>query len=397
MFRVLILFPIMISIIGCDNKDDVEPLGSDAIVSNQINNSEDNNTQDILETTDTDETQYEIRNRVELGPVAYANVKIFTTNREIILYETTTNDNGIYEIDRTKLLENVDSVLSERPSFVLIESTGGIDIDPNDDGIRDESRIEVLGKVKGLVDLNTLLTTSNLSINLLSTVIAEIIEEEITEDKLTNTIINVGASDIDNNGVINNLDILKYQMAEDESNLESELRESILEKIHDNTVSTVIRDIQANYGVINYSYQINDDDTAIIQLSSTTPISYKLNAKKGDLLTSVYESPISLSKNEYLVYRSCNNQGNCSPVSLISFNGREVKPYSSMSVSGEFGYNLNTLNSVMESIGQEIEQYMINQEQISQDYPNSLTELETMILEAETQIEAISSSIEAGL
>ena len=190
-----------------------------------------------------------LSNYVELGPISGASVTIQPLDENYNLYGATTNNNAIYKVDAGLLLENLKGRYPDEnyPTYLLVSATGGYDLDPNDDGVREEGeQVALLGTVRGIIKTETLLNEEEHSINLISTAIAELLSEEqfITEEKIAYIAELLGVDDINSDGKIDNLDVLEYKMSEHQSQAEDILREQFLAAIHNNDNAQLISIIQ---------------------------------------------------------------------------------------------------------------------------------------------------------
>lgn len=272
-------------------------------------------------------------NNVELGPVQGANVAISTLDGQQFLYSTVTDENGKYTIDVNEFEKNLRS-LTVYPNYVLVSATNGLDIDPEDDGDTTNSDpIPVDGTVKGIFKVSTLLNNEDLSINLLSTAIAEILEDKnkIDSEQIAYVAQELGLEDINGDGKIDNQDIYLYRMSEHSSEIEDKLRERFLGAIHNNnetTLQEVTDELREQYNLMFISYVVNGSvaNLTIEHSKKDSQILYKVNAVKNDLFTDIYSSPISLNKNDYIVYKECKDN-RCSTVQIASFDGSEVHQY----------------------------------------------------------------------
>ena len=272
-------------------------------------------------------------NNVELGPVQGANVAISTLDGQQFLYSTVTDENGKYTIDVNEFEKNLRS-LTVYPNYVLVSATNGLDIDPEDDGDTTNSDpIPVDGTVKGIFKVSTLLNNEDLSINLLSTAIAEILEDKnkIDSEQIAYVAQELGLEDINGDGKIDNQDIYLYRMSEHSSEIEDKLRERFLGAIHNNnetTLQEVTDELREQYNLMFISYVVNGSvaNLTIEHSKKDSQILYKVNAVKNDLFTDIYSSPIPLNKNDYIVYKECKDN-RCSTVQIASFDGSEVHQY----------------------------------------------------------------------
>ena len=176
---------------------------------------------------------------IELGPVKGATVSIQALDG-YTLATAITDNNGYFSVNADDLKSSIDGYNAEL-KFVKVVSTGGIDTDPNDDGIIVENeQIEVKGNVSGIVPLATLYETGSYRINFISTAIMTILEDitEISDEQLAYIIKRLGVPDINQDGKINIDDLTAYNISEDSYLAETSLREGFLEYIHSGNKET---------------------------------------------------------------------------------------------------------------------------------------------------------------
>ncbi len=297
------------------------------------------------------------RNFVELGFISGGNVVISSLDGQYNLYSTTTDTQGSYTINTEELSKNIDNYFVERPDYLLVSATGGYDINPQDTEVNETGEvIPLLGTVKGIISTKTLLNEDHLSINLLSTAVAELLKSDsvINEDKLAYMASRIGISDVNNDKKIDNIDIVKYSMVHNSSDAESILRPAFLPAIHQNNTVKLIeitQDLVDKYGLIFMRYEVNGD-TAYINLNpsnTSTHIYYGIDIKKGDLISDIYSESISINKNQYVIYQECNKSNQCSSLQVAAFDGKVVKPYYVRSSSFVYN-NLDDMNVLRNNI-----------------------------------------------
>jgi hypothetical protein len=171
--------------------------------------------------------------QVELGPVKNATISIQDLEGNTLVVSTT-NDQGEFKIDIEELKKAVSSS-TNTIEIVKIVSVGGIDTDPDDDGlfvINEEKSVQ--GTVSGFVPLKTIYEKNGYKINLISTFISDLLKnsESVTLDQILYIANTIGVQDIDNDGQITIEDIIFYDMSQNETLIESELREQYLNYIH---------------------------------------------------------------------------------------------------------------------------------------------------------------------
>jgi len=272
-------------------------------------------------------------NSVELGPVSGSTVVISTIDTKESIYTTITDDKGKYSIDLDLFKSNLNA-LSTYPEYVLVTSTGGVDIDPEDDGDTTNSdSIFVNGSVKGIFKTTTLLNNEDLSINLLSTAVTELIKdkEKIDDEQLAYIIKELGVIDINGDGVVDNQDVYLYKMSEHDSAIEDKLRENYLTAIHtgdDNKIDELNEALATEYNLMFINYTISNGQAYldIEKAKKDTQILYAINAEKDDILNSIYSDSIILSKDDFVVYKECKDDS-CSSIQIASFDGEKLYQY----------------------------------------------------------------------
>ncbi|MCD5380531.1 hypothetical protein LR004_01260 [Candidatus Gracilibacteria bacterium] len=127
---------------------------------------------------------------IELGSVKGASVAIQALDGYTLI-TAITNTDGYFSVDIDELKTAVNRYGSDL-KYVKVISTGGIDTDPNDDGVLIESeQINIQGNVTGIVPLKTLYQAKDYRINFMSTALVDILGEDtdITDEKLQYTFI----------------------------------------------------------------------------------------------------------------------------------------------------------------------------------------------------------------
>ena len=278
--------------------------------------------------TGSSETQTEINNlgMIELGPVRGATVSLQSLNG-ITLTTSITDDNGLFPVDIEVLKSAVERYGSEL-KFVKIVSTGGIDIDPNDDGVTDNGEeLSVNGQVTGIVPLETLYEAKEYRINFISSALVDILDgrQEITEAQLAYIVQRLGVHDINEDGLIDIDDLTSYKIIDDNSVAETNLREGYLEYIHNGNnesqhlfVENLKYDIgfskplvtkKLDYYAVNLS-KTNKDNTIYygIAVDENYP---GFNEYTGEEL--------DLNFNEAIFYQECSPESGCYKLQKIFF------------------------------------------------------------------------------
>lgn len=337
MYKKILSISLLLLLIGCGPDPDPKPV----INSDSGNNGQDIN-QDISQNT----------NKVELGPVVGATVTITTLDGKHKLLTTTTNEKGYYTIDKDLLKANLEN-LKPIPKYLFVTAKGGEDIDPEDDGdTTNSSSISVNGVVKGVFKTSTLLNESDISVNLLTTAVSELLggKGKINDEQIKHIVKKLGIPDINGDGKINNEDIYEYSMSENESKLEDELRKKYLAYIHNgdvNKLENATQEMREKYNLMLVNYTIKNSIAYlnIEKTNSSNKILYALNPKKDDTLNTIYNSSITLKSGEYVAYKEC-NQNKCFTTQIASFDGEKL--YQSFFMKSNFSIfsDIHYMNSL---------------------------------------------------
>jgi hypothetical protein len=303
------------------------------------------------------------------------------------------DNKGKYKIDIDEFKNNLNS-LSIYPEYLLVTATNGVDIDPEDDGdITNSEPVAVEGTVKGVFKTSTLLNNEDLSINLLSTAVSEILKdkEKVDDEQIAYIAKELGVEDINGDGKIDNQDIYLYRMSLHDSEMEDKLRNEFLGAIHENdsnTIEEVTNELKEQYNLMFITYILNGSSASLtIEPSKqNSKILYKINAVKNDLFTDIYTSPIKLNKNDYVVYKECKNN-RCSTLQIASFDGKKIHQYF-LRIS-DFGIykDVEYMNGLRKSI--------ISSSKRSQEIQEEIQNLNNKIKTNQDKINEINSNIES--
>lgn len=263
---------------------------------------------------------------IELGPVKGATVSIQALDG-YTLSTAITDDKGYFSVDTDDLKSSIESYNTDL-KFVKVVSTGGIDTDPNDDGIIVESeQIEVKGNVSGIVPIATLYETSSYRINFISTALMTILEDitEISDEQLAYIIKRLGVPDINQDGKINIDDLTVYNIYEDSSLAETSLRESFLEYIHSGNKETqklFIEELKYEVGFTRPLVTKNNEKYAV-SLSKThteNTIFYGIAIDQNNPSFEQYDGEeLILNYNTAIFYQECSESYGCYKLQKIFF------------------------------------------------------------------------------
>lgn len=252
------------------------------------------------------EVANETYGQLELGPVVGANVSVQTISGFELMSTTTTDDDGTFTVDIDELEAEVSRVGYDR-DIIKFVSFGGIDIDPNDDGISEENEaIPVVGSVTTYAELSTVLSRSGYKINMLGSVVADIVSsaspESITKEYIAEVAKEVGVQDIDGDGVITINDLVFYDMLANESNIEHQLRESYLPSLHSGDNESKVEFVE--------NTRLADSFVKIVDVSSSggTKILSFVTAGDTELRYKVIDSNTDRGAYELSVYSGENVQ-----------------------------------------------------------------------------------------
>jgi len=208
----------------------------------------------------------------------------------------------------------------------------GTDIDPNDDGKIESSKyVQVKGKVVGLVSTSSILNKKRVNINLISTVLAELLakKEILNEETITNVLVQLNMDDVNGDGKVTLEDVVSYRMVEDNTVTEESLRLEYLRYIHegkDNLKQQYIELLQDNTSFVHVKITKLDDEKISVKfepLNKNNTIRYsRITIEKSKKLPNIDNgNSYTLSKNSMIIYQECKNNGTCYKREKIYNNG----------------------------------------------------------------------------
>lgn len=270
---------------------------------------------------------------VELGPVKNATVTIESLDGHFF-QDYITDENGNYTIDIDsikKLINDYDSSIK----YVRITSSGGTDTDPDDDGIIDEDEMKAVnGSVSGIIPIEKLFSDKAQNINLITTAVSNILGNTLsfTDEQIIKVAHELGAEDIDQDGLLTIDDLIYYKMAENESRAESFLRTTLLDHIHQNNavkINEFIKKSKLELSTVN-PVIINQSSTELnIKFSQVTQEHYIQYGLKNDAVNvnfSQYytDDTLTLSKSDVLYYQECSLSEGCYKIQKLFFDGSDI-------------------------------------------------------------------------
>lgn len=299
---------------------------------------------------------------VELGPVVGATIQIYAPSSNILLYSTMTDNDGQYLLDVTKLTDALKQ-LTVKPMFLLVQATEGMDVDPNDDGIRQVNEaVPVKGVVKGIVPTDEFLNNKGVRINLISSAIADLLEgsADITEERISQLALDLGVKDINADGKITSADVYRYEMFTHDSRAKRVLQFSYLSSLHSGDTEKrrqYVEILKDDLNAIRVSIRYADGKAylKLFGLKSTDIVRYSTNGilvKDGNIYSG---GEIALAKDQIVTYQECLTASNtsCFTEQVAYFNGNEVQQYLPLPVGfGNIYKNPEKINQAYQVISQ---------------------------------------------
>lgn len=231
------------------------------------------------------------RHLAALGPLAGAAVTVSPLNQPAaIVGVATTDDTGFFSLFLDEALGNLDN------EWLLVQVTGGLDTDANDDGVRDATPTTNLGTLKMLVRGKTLkeksVATSVLSDVFYRSVQAylDVLPPETLERVLEELAFSALTGDIDGDGFVSYDDILSFNptRATDKAKLAIDYNRvlkpkegdttSLVTKYHTNSMERVPEDVTAIFAGLLTPNLPAPDDMGMLALT--------INTDNGGVVTS---------------------------------------------------------------------------------------------------------------
>ena len=266
---------------------------------------------------------------IQLGYIKGANVTISSLNGYIFQDNLITDENGKYFPDKEKIRKAIDNY-NPSMKFLLITSNGGVDTDPNDDGIIDNNETtEVKGEVKAIVSIEDFFSDKDYTVNLITTAIADIVGDNtnISEEQIIKIAKEIGVEDIDDDGNITMADLVYYNMVDNESRAEAYLRTNHLEQIHDNDIEGIqnfITELKMNQSLIMpiITFSSNSLNVKFKPLNSLNHIEYGIKSDLYDFTYMTYNNEsINLPSNSVLYFKECTSNNECYKVQKVLYDG----------------------------------------------------------------------------
>ncbi len=287
---------------------------------------------------------------ITLGPVKDATVNIYpfqSNYKDYSLFQTTSDNNGKISVD-VSVIEQKISDYGLSPQYLLIVSHGGIDTDPNDDGLSVASEFKtVSSNVFGLAHAANLSSLTKFNVNLISSAMVDFFlgQNELEKEEIETFLTSLGFTDQDNNGVINLDDVIHYDMIQDESTVEDTLRTLYLDYIHSGDQvmqELVLTNLTERKGVYRIKTPFQNEHRIDIEIYPKHDQG-QLEYYYADNSSSVIKNEdtryitISLNTGEGIYFREC-LEDNCGKYELMYYDGSRIKKGSIPLQSVSHGY-----------------------------------------------------------
>lgn len=319
-------------------------------------------------------------NYIELGFVSDSEVSILSVDGVHLFGRYTTDSNGAYQPNKKQIADNVIDILGEMPEYLLVTSKNGTDTDPDDDGnVVGSEMIDVLGQVKAIYSSDDFFSKDEISANLISTAIAELVDlDKLSKEHLSSIAIKIGMEDVNGDGLVDHTDVDDYKMVAHQAKAEGLLREKYLNSVHENDrvqAKEALQEISDELFLANISTELIGDRAflTITPLSSNRTPYYAVNPDNGEELDTEFSSPIPLSKNDYAAYTLCKDR-TCGPISVVSYDGIEVK----LLLSKRFPETIYESTSIANDI----------RDRVNTNYP-AFTDIERQLVESSIMLDDI--------
>lgn len=268
--------------------------------------------------------------RIQLGPVSGSRVRVLTPDQATVLYDGTTDADGYFKLEPSTVRAAWEN-LPVRPDFVWIIASGGVDTDPNDDGIKDVGEaVSVRGEVRGIVPIARLLNEANIRVSLLSTAIADVLGDtkDLTEERIVDVARQLQFPDIDRDGKVTISDVLFYEMGSN-SGLENSLRSYYLNAIHKGDSATrqqYVSSTLIDFLPIRIERMESGEllNVKLFKLGNRNTIYYGNQAPTTSLpLISTYADGmiLTLTKGQKVFFRECTPALECSQTQVVLWDG----------------------------------------------------------------------------
>lgn len=344
--------------------------------------------------------------QIELGLIRDAGVYIWAQDKKTKLFETKTDERGVFSIDTTLIRQRLKDANITTP-YAWIVATGGYDLDPNDDGILEANEaIPLKGKVLSIVKIDSLLSEKGYKFNLITTALAEMLvnSDDINDERIVQLAEQMVLPDVNKNGKYDPEDVLRYQMGSF-SDGEYNLRKYYLTAIHDNDGDMRLISIEALKDRLNAirveKIQTQSGvDLVLHSLDSANTIYYGDGSTIGSMqmLPKVYTrgQKISLSLGQGVAFQECQKNDIVTCRKRQAFDYIKSESISSLLPSPKTSTNPYTdpvkVKEIIDRFNKTGQEYIGAQEALS-EVSTEVSDLESLINEKQAQINAIDEQI----
>lgn len=343
--------------------------------------------------------------QIELGLIRDAGVYIWAQDKKTKLFETKTDERGVFSIDTALIKQRLKDANITTP-YAWIVATGGYDLDPNDDGILEANEaIPLKGKVLSIVKIDSLLSEKGYKFNLITTALAEMLvnSDDINDERIVQLAEQMVLPDVNKNGKYDPEDVLRYQMGSF-SDGEYNLRKYYLTAIHDNDGDARLISIESLKDRLN-TIRVetiktqNGVDLVLHPLDSANTIYYGDGSTTGSMkmLSKVYTSgqKISLSLGQGVAFQECQKNDILTCRQRQAFDYRKNESISLLP-SPKTSTNPYTdpvkVKEIIDRFNKTGQEYIAAQESYSEVIAEA-SDLESLINEKQAQINAINEQI----
>jgi len=261
---------------------------------------------------------------IELGKIEGGEVTIETLDNYVLMTLSDTDKDGAIKIDIDELksaVKNHDSSIK----LVKIISIGGIDTDPNDDGVIIESeKKKVYSSVEAIIPLDLIYTTNGYRINFITSLLSDILndvkKEDIDKEYLDFLVSELGIYDVNRDGNITVEDIIYYDMVNNNSRLESELRATYLDTFHTDSPDTesiqsnIADDYKKYIGLakVKVEFSNNQFSVKIIKSNKNNKVLYGISLNSLEPKLEIYNNEdLLVDNNSMLMLVECVTDDEC--------------------------------------------------------------------------------------
>ncbi|WP_125782548.1 hypothetical protein [Pseudoalteromonas rubra] len=301
--------------------------------------------------------------------VSNASIDIFTLDKSKLIYTTSTDEAGNFQISQTFIKDKLES---EEINFLLVRSSFG--------SIDSSSTVDIPSEIYGVIPTEVILGSEGFSVNLITSSIYEIAKMSTLEDRIMSYISSrILPVDVNEDGFINYADAYSLNLKE---------KESEFKKDRYNRIATALKskgsndndDLIGTLDIIPISYTVNDGDFAITLNKGKKDIFYTTNSMFNINSAKKYESELKLSNGSYLTYTQCSDDKQCGSKQVISANGNRLFYHNHLEVESNSQIDITYMNELRGIIHEKHKTY--SNAQLSKK--DTEAELESLLQDAES-------------